>query len=279
MNPSWIIPGWPAPANVRALQTTRAGGVSVGAYATLNLGDHVGDDPAAVAQNRALLCTELAAEPVWLKQVHGNVVVDADRALGVPDADAALARQPGKVCAVMTADCLPVLLCDEAGTVVTAAHAGWRGLAGGVVEATVRAMQVEPERLLAWLGPAIGPAAFEVGEEVRQAFMAHDPQAAKAFVSATAIHAQNSQLLTPHSSYDLSCASAHRKSEYPCGAPLTNNKWLADIFLLARQRLALLGVTRVYGGGLCTYTDAERFYSYRRDQATGRMASLIWLER
>lgn len=251
MIPPSIIPDWPASVNVRALQTTRDGGVSVGAYATLNLGDHVGDDPVAVARNRALLRATLPAEPVWLKQVHGNVVADADRTVGVPEADAALARQTGKVCAVMTADCLPLLLCDEAGTVVAAAHAGWRGLAGGVVEATVKAMNVAPERLLVWLGPAIGPQAFEVGEEVRQAFMAHDPEAAKAFVSRFPI--------------------AHHPS------PTTAQKWLADIYLLARQRLALLGVERVYGGGLCTYTDAEHFYSYRRDQATGRMASLIWL--
>lgn len=253
MSESGIIPDWPAPANVRALQTTRAGGVSVGAYATLNLGDHVGDDPVVVARNRALLRSTLPAEPVWLKQVHGNIVADADHAVGVPEADAVLARQPGKVCAVMTADCLPLLVCDEAGTVVAAAHAGWRGLAGGVVEATVTAMNVAPERLLVWLGPAIGPQAFEVGEEVRQAFMAHDPAAAKAFALSSALSTQ--------------------------GSGLGTRKWLADIFLLARQRLALLGVQRVYGGGLCTYTDAERFYSYRRDRVTGRMASLIWLDR
>jgi hypothetical protein len=246
-----IIPDWPAPANVRALQTTRDGGVSVGAYATLNLGDHVGDDPVAVARNRALLRATLPSDPVWLKQVHGNVVADADRTVGVPNADASVARNSGAICAVMTADCLPLLLCDEAGTVVAAAHAGWRGLAGGVVEATVRSMNVAPERLLVWLGPAIGPQVFEVGEEVRQAFMAHDPEAAKAFVPSPALGTQDSGLST--------------------------RKWLADIYLLARQRLALLGVKRVYGGGLCTYTDAERFYSYRRDQATGRMASLIWL--
>ncbi|GAO35612.1 laccase [Sulfuricella sp. T08] len=251
MNHSWIIPDWPAPANVRALQTTREGGVSVGAYATLNLGDHVGDDTVAVVRNRALLREALPADPVWLKQVHGNIVVDADRTVGVPDADAALSRQLGKVCAVMTADCLPLLICDEAGTVVAATHAGWRGLAGGVVEATVNAMNVAPERLMVWLGPAIGPAAFEVGEEVRQAFMARDPAAEKAFVPSPVVSNQDSTLDT--------------------------QKWLADIYLLARQRLALLGVKQVYGGGLCTYTDAERFYSYRRDQATGRMASLIWL--
>ncbi len=247
MIPPSIIPDWPAPANVRALQTTRDGGVSVGAYAALNLGDHVGDDPVAVARNRALLRAALPADPVWLKQVHGNIVADADRTVGVPDADASVARKAGAICAVMTADCLPLLLCDEAGTVVAAAHAGWRGLAGGVVEATVKAMNVAPERLLVWLGPAIGPQAFEVGDEVRQVFMAHDPDAAEAFVLST----QDSGLST--------------------------QKWLADICLLARQRLALLGVERVYGGGLCAYSDVERFYSYRRDQTTGRMASLIWL--
>ncbi|HUW50586.1 MAG TPA: peptidoglycan editing factor PgeF [Sulfuricella sp.] len=244
MNKDWIIPDWPAPANVRALQTTRTGGVSTGAYASLNLGDHVGDDAAVVASNRAILRAALPAEPVWLKQVHGNVVADADRAVGIPEADAAVARKADAVCAVMTADCLPLLLCDESGTVVGAAHAGWRGLAGGVIEAAVAAMNVAPVSLLAWLGPAIGPQAFEVGEEVRQAFLAHDPDAHHAFV--------------PRSS-------------------LTEQKWLADIYLLARQRLGLLGVTRVYGGSLCTFNDAERFFSYRRDGATGRMASLIWL--
>ncbi len=261
-----IIPDWPAPANVRALQTTRDGGVSVGAYASLNLGDHVGDDPVAVARNRTLLRANLPADPVWLKQVHGNIVADADHAVGVPDADAALARKPDKVCAVMTADCLPLLLCDEAGTVVAAAHAGWRGLAGGVGEASVQAMNVAPEQLLVWLGPAIGPAAFEVGDEVRQAFMAHDPDAAKAFVPCVG------RALARHVGLkaDLQGCSAG-------DAELGVQKWLADIYLLARQRLALLGVKRVYGGGLCTFTDAQKFYSYRRDRATGRMATLIWL--
>ena len=252
MNHSWIVPDWPAPDNVRALQTTRHGGVSAGVYASMNLGDHVGDDPALVAQNRALLRARLPADPVWLKQVHGNAVADADHAIGVPEADAAFAQRPNTVCAVLTADCLPVLLCDHAGTVVGAAHAGWRGLAGGAVEAAVRAMGVEPASLMAWLGPAIGPQAFEVGEEVRQAFMAHDPDAHKAFHPSPALRTRDSALST--------------------------QKWLADIYLLARQRLALIGVERVYGGGLCTYGDSERFFSYRRDGATGRMASLVWLE-
>lgn len=237
-----ILPDWPAPAKVRALATTRAGGVSAGPYASLNLGDHVGDDPAAVAENRARLRKHLPAEPLWLKQVHLAHVADADSASGVPEADASVARQRGKVCAVLTADCLPLLLCDKTGAVVAAAHAGWRGLAGGVIEAAVEAMRVSPGEVLAWLGPAIGPAAFEVGGEVRDAFLAFDPAAEAAFVARE------------------------------------NGKWLADIFLLARLRLGKIGVTAVYGGGVCTYSDSERFYSYRRDGATGRMASLIWLE-
>lgn len=237
-----IVPDWPAPANVRALSTTRAGGVSVGSYASLNLGDHVADDPAAVAENRTRLRRYLPTEPVWLKQVHRADVTDADRASGTPEADAAVARRVGAVCAVLTADCLPVLLCDHAGSVVAAAHAGWRGLAGGVVEAAVAAMGVAPDTVLAWLGPAIGPAAFEVGGEVREAFLAQIPAAEAAF------------------------------------AARPEGKWLADIFLLARLRLQKIGVTAIYGGGVCTYTDAGRFYSYRRDGATGRMASLIWRE-
>lgn len=239
------MPDWPAPAGVRALVTTRGGGVSVAPYASLNLGDHVGDDPAAVAENRAVLRSALPAEPVWLNQVHGSGIVDADCAGGIPAADGSVARNAGTVCAVLTADCLPVLLCDRTGTVVAVAHAGWRGLAGGVVEAAVRAMDVDPVEILAWLGPAIGPRAFEVGGEVRRIFVAQDPAAELAFV--------------PHA------------------APPAD-KWLADIYLLARQRLARIGVTRVSGGGLCTFSDAERFYSYRRDGVTGRMASAIWLD-
>ncbi len=242
MSDAWIVPGWPAPANVKALSTTRAGGVGVAPFDSLNLGTHVGDDPAAVAANRARLRALLPVEPCWLNQVHGTAVVDLATAHGVPDADAAVSRTPGAVCVVMTADCLPVLLCDRAGTVVGAAHAGWRGLQGGVIEAAVRAMNVPAGELMAWLGPAIGPAAFEVGDEVRAAFVADDPAAACAFRPAG-----------------------------PAG------KWLADLYLLARQRLAALGVTAVHGGDSCTFTEAERFFSYRRDGRTGRMASLVWL--
>ncbi|QID18078.1 peptidoglycan editing factor PgeF [Nitrogeniibacter mangrovi] len=237
-----IEPDWPAPSSVRAVMTTRHGGVSVGPYATMNLGDHVGDDAASVAANRRRLVDELGAVPCWLSQVHGTDVVDLAEAADGVVADAAVSRIPGRACTVMTADCLPVLFCDRAGTVVAAAHAGWRGLCAGVLEATVRAMGVDPGSVLAWLGAAIGPAAFEVGEEVRTAFMAQGEAAARAFRSA------------------------------PDGG-----KWFADLYALARWRLARGGVTAVYGGGLCTHSDADRFFSYRRTPVTGRMASLVWL--
>jgi YfiH family protein len=244
LSPDWIIPDWPAPARVGSLVTPRRGGVSIGVFASLNLGDHVGDDPAAVAANRELVCRRIGAQPVWLRQVHGARVIDAADNAGphLPEADAAFARQAGIACAVMTADCLPVLLCDAGGTVVAAAHAGWRGLLAGVIEATVEAMETPCRDVLAWLGPAIGPQVFEVGGEVRAALVAADPEAAEAF--------------------------------RPSGG-----RWLADLYLLARQRLARRGVTRVFGGGFCTVSETERFYSYRRDGQTGRMASLIWLKR
>ncbi|MBI4987321.1 MAG: peptidoglycan editing factor PgeF [Rhodocyclales bacterium] len=238
----WIVPDWPAPAKVRALVTTRAGGVSAGPYASLNLAAHVGDDPAAVAENRRRLRAYLPAEPLWLTQVHGNAVARAGNAVAGVEADAAVACGKGAVCAILTADCLPVLLCNDVGTAVGAAHAGWRGLAGGVIEAAVRAMNEPPPRLLAWLGPAIGPQAFEVGQEVREVFVAHAPDAAAAF------------------------------------AAKENGKWLADLYRLATLRLNALGVDRVFGGGRCTFLEADSFYSYRREKTTGRMASLIWLE-
>ncbi len=238
----WIEPDWPAPARVRALITTRAGGVSRGAYAGLNLGLGSGDDAGDVARNRASLAHWLPAEPLWLRQVHGTTVARADTAEGTPEADAALARAPGRVCAVLTADCLPLLLCDAAGTTVAAVHAGWRGLCSGVIEQALLAIDRPPPSLLAYLGPAIGPAAFEVGAEVRAAFVAADAQAEAAF------------------------------------APGRPGKFYADLYALARQRLVRGGVTQVYGGGYCTYNERERFYSYRRDGVTGRMASLIWIE-
>ena len=244
----WLVPDWPAPVSVHAGTTTRLGGVSVAPYDSLNLGDHVGDNVAAVAANRSLLKQGhgLPAEPVWLKQVHGIAVVDAAVVSDVPVADASFSHQSNIVCAVMTADCLPVLLCDQAGSVVAAVHAGWRGLADGVIEATVKQMGVAASNLMAWLGPAIGPKAFEVGDEVRQQFIAQDPQAVEAF--------------------------------QPSALSSAPGRWLADIYLLARQRLARLGIEQVYGGDCCTYSDAERFYSYRRDGVTGRMAALIWLD-
>jgi YfiH family protein len=247
MHPDWITPDWPAPARVHAVMTTRAGGVSRAPYDSFNTASHVGDDPDAVAENRRLLRQDLPGEPLWLNQVHGNVVARFDD-LQVPDADASVAFQSGRVCVVQTADCLPVLFCDMAGTVVAAAHAGWRGLAGGVLEATVQAMDVPPERILAWLGAAIGPQAFEVGEEVREAFVSRHPLAGVAF-----------------------------RPALPGTLDEAPRKWLADIYALARIRLAAVGVERVHGGGLCTYKDARRFFSYRREPHTGRMASLIWL--
>jgi YfiH family protein len=236
-----IIPDWPAPTRVRALQTTRQGGMSNVPYASLNLGSHVGDVPLQVARNRMLLNTLLPSEPVWLRQVHGTVVVDADSAGCLPEADASFARR-GSVCVVMTADCLPVLLCDRQGSVVAAVHAGWKGLAAGVIEAAVAAMQVPPQHVLAWLGPAIGQEAFEVGEDVRNAFMRD---------------------------------GLHNAGAFKTGQ---SGKWYADLYQLARLRLEKLGAGGVYGGGYCTYHEADRFFSYRRDGKTGRMGSFIWLE-
>ena len=243
MNPAWIQPRWPAPSRVHALSTTRTGGCSHGPYDSLNLGTHVGDDPAHVLANRALLRGALPGEPCWLDQVHGTRVVAAAEDEGVVEADAAFSRQSGRLCVVMTADCLPVLFCDRAGSVVAAAHAGWRGLHAGVLEATIAAMDVAPDQLIAWLGPAIGPDAFEVGDEVRSAFMEVDRAAEAAF--------------------------------RPSPAP---GKWLADIYRLARQRLEGAGVGGIHGGDACTVGDPQRFFSYRRDGVTGRMASLIWLD-
>ena len=237
----WLTPDWPAPANVRACVTTRGGGISAAPFDTFNLGDHVDDDPAAVASNRAHLVDMLGCQPAWLRQVHGIVVAEADPAV-VIEADGNWTATPGIACTAMTADCLPALFCDRAGSRVAAAHAGWRGLAGGVLEATVRALDVAPQELLVWLGPAIGPAAFEVGGEVRDAFVMQHAEAANAFL------------------------------------PSVNaGKFMADIYQLARIRLAAIGVTAVSGGGFCTYSD-PRFYSYRRSPRTGRFASLIWLQ-
>ncbi len=251
--PDFIVPNWPAPANVRALQTTRNftgsnKGYSLAPYDSLNFGSHVKDNPMHVAQNRQLLSQFLPSEPVWLNQVHGTEIVDAANTNCVPDADASFTTQKNVVCVTMTADCLPVLLCDKAGSVVAAVHAGWRGLCDGVLEASIHAVcmaaQIKPTDLMAWLGPAIGPNAFEVGVEVRAQFVAKDKNAVSAF-------------------------------------KLQNDKFLANIYQLATQRLNNVGVTNIYGGGhdedFCTFTDEERFFSFRRDGVTGRMATLIWL--
>ncbi|MEZ5449947.1 MAG: peptidoglycan editing factor PgeF [Thiolinea sp.] len=242
----WLVPDWSAPTQVQAITTTRHGGGSRPPFASLNLGDHVGDDGLQVARNRQRVneVLRLPTEPLWLEQVHGTEVAAMNVADCYPKADAAVALRPRQVCVVMTADCLPVLFCDRQGSKVAAAHAGWRGLCNGVLEQTVARLGGEAAELLAWLGPAIGPAAFEVGEEVRTAFMAHDPAAAEAFVPGQA-----------------------------------RGKWLADIYQLARQRLQACGIpaAAITGGDYCTYSDAQRFFSYRRDGQTGRMGSLIWL--
>jgi len=252
---AWQPALWPAPARVRAGHTLRRGGVSVGGWGDqagadgLNLGAQCGDDPAFVAANRERLAARLPSQPVWLDQVHGVRVHRAGCAGGgaaVSATDASVTDRSGVVLAVLSADCLPVLLTNHEGTVVGAAHAGWRGLAGGVVEAMVaaaRRLASSDARWLAWLGPAIGPLSFEVGDEVREAFMAHSAQAGTAFL-------------------------AGREA----------GKWQADLYLLARQRLAELGIDSVHGGGRCTVGDPERYFSYRRDRTTGRLASLIWID-
>jgi YfiH family protein len=238
----FIMPDWPAPANVHGCCTSRTGGFSAAPWDSLNLADHVGDDPDRVRENRRLLreALKLPAEPVWLHQVHGRVVRDA--ATGRGEADGAFALRAGIVCAVLTADCLPVLLCDRGGTRVAALHAGWRGLASGILESGVHALDIDPGELLAWLGPAIGPNAFEVGPEVRQQFLQADAAATEAFTLGV------------------------------------GDRWHADLYVLARQRLRRAGVSAVFGGDHCTATDVQHFYSFRRDGQTGRMASLIWME-
>lgn len=235
---------WPAPPNVRAVATTRAGGVSVGPYASLNLGAHVGDYARAVSENRLRVQTALALsrEPLWLNQVHGTAVVEATSHEAPPTADASFSRSAGEVCAVLTADCLPVLFCDRDGTRVAAAHAGWRGLVGGVLDSALRAMGVAPDRVLAWLGPAIEQDMYEVGAEVREQFVAKSADNSEAFK-----------------------ANAR-------------GRWQADLYDLARRELARLGVGQVFGGGFRCYADRDRFYSFRRDGTTGRMATLVWMK-
>ncbi len=242
-SPGFIRPDWPAPANVHALVTLRTGGYSSGPYASFNLAAHTEDDPATVLRNRALLGEHfsLPAEPVWLQQVHSNRIVNTDPDAAGFEADGSWTGNTGNVCAVMTADCLPVLICNQHGNKVAAAHAGWRGLHAGVVTNAVSMLDSDPAELMVWLGPAIGPQAFEVGAEVIRAF--------------TDNNSENN--------------SAFRQTD--------DQHWLCDLYALVRIELSNLGITSVYGGTECTFTDEQRFYSYRRDGNTGRMASLIWL--
>jgi hypothetical protein len=241
-----IRPGWPAPPRVRAVSTTRSGGVSSGVWASLNLGGHTDDDPACVAENRRRLAAASGCPPpVWLRQVHGTAVVElagpAARDAEAPVADAAVTAAPGVACVVLTADCLPIVFCDRAGTRVGVAHAGWRGLASGVIEAALAALGVPPAAVLAWLGPCIGAAAFEIGPEVRDALLAADPEAGEAFVAGR------------------------------------GDRWHADLRGLARRRLAAAGVNEISSSGACTASEPGRFFSHRRDGPCGRMATLVWL--
>ncbi len=237
-----ITPDWPAPPTVRAVFTTRSGGVSAPPYDSLNLGAGIGDSSQAVTENRRRLheALQLPAEPVWLEQVHGTRVVNLDQDEGNLRADAVVARSEGAVCAIRVADCMPVLFASRDGAVIGAAHAGWRGLSGGVLESTVAAMGVAPSTLMAWMGPAISARCFEVGEDVWNAFVNRDPSAATAFV------------------------------------PNPRGRWQCDLYALARDRLARLGIEQVFGGGWCTFTQQDRFFSFRRDGPCGRMAALVW---
>ena len=242
-SPDFIYPDWPAPENVRALTTTRVGGYSAVPFDSFNLSLRSGDNVEHVKRNRALLMesASLPAEPVWLRQVHGSRVIDAADSEPYSEADGSYTQQPRVVCAVLTADCCPVFLCDRDGNRVAVLHCGWRGIARGLIEQGVARMGLSAERLLAWLGPAIGPSSFEVGDDVYAAFTAHDLDAAVAF----------------------------RRKE--------NDRWLADIYALVRQRLQSLGVTEIFGANYCTVLERQRFFSYRRDRVCGHMASLIWM--
>ena len=239
MRHDWIQPDWPAPPYVRAFSTTRSGGVSRGPWSSFNLGLHCGDDPSLVEQNRASLREVLPAPAHWLRQVHGaSVLRPAARFTGEMEGDALVSFEPRQVCVVLTADCLPVLFCNNRGDRVGIAHAGWRGLANGILEATVRALDEAPTQLMAWMGPAIGAQVYEVGADVAKAF----------------------------------------PREFHAAFTPRGDRFLMDIYALAKLKLAALGIHAVYGGAYCTMSDPERFFSYRRDGVTGRMASLIWLD-
>tara|TARA_Y100001936_G_C16079765_1_gene676791 strand:- start:936 stop:1670 length:735 start_codon:yes stop_codon:yes gene_type:complete len=242
---NWIIPNWPAPPNIQALFTTRLGGISKGKYESFNLGNHVGDTSYAVNFNREKLFGSIPNKPKWLNQIHGSTPIWVDKNTNSPKGDAALSKTANIVCGILTADCLPVFLCDETGTVVGIAHAGWRGLISEIIEKTVAEMRKESNDIIAYLGPAIGPNYFEIGEEIRSSFIKKDKKSISAF--------------TP--------------------SPRENKKWLANIFLLARHRLIRAGVTKIYSHEECTYSNPNKFFSYRRDGITGRMAGLIWLTR
>lgn len=246
-----IRPQWPVPANVGSVITLRSGGCSTEPFSQSNLALHVQDDAQSVIANRQSLVQSLSlpAEPLWLDQVHSTDLVYAPSAIDSPQADGSYSDQFGAVCAVLTADCLPVLLCDRAGTQVAAAHAGWRGLCGGILRKTVATFKHSPDLLLAYLGPAIGPQVFEVGGEVLQAFL--------------------DQAQNPTHRQAIAAAFRLRES--------VGDKYLADLYALARAELQASGVTEIYGGDYCSYSDSERFYSYRREPKTGRNGSLIWL--
>ncbi|ETT06263.1 polyphenol oxidase [Providencia alcalifaciens] len=238
-----IFPEWPQPKNISTCSTTRIGGVSHPPFDSLNLGDHVEDLPEAVRENRHRLeeLAQLPQQPVWLEQVHGTHVLHlTGNQIKNRQADAVYTNQVGQVCAIMTADCLPVLFCSRDGQEVAAAHAGWRGLCNGVLENTLAQFKAQSSDIIAWMGPAIGPNKFEVGAEVKQAFVSQSADLAEAFVS-------------------------------------QNDKFLANIYLLARKKLLKAGISAVYGGEFCTVSDENRFFSYRREGKTGRMASLIWI--
>ncbi|WP_392561713.1 peptidoglycan editing factor PgeF [Orbus sturtevantii] len=240
-----VYPNWPAPDNIRALTTTRQGGRSTAPYHSLNLASHVGDDLNHIIENRMLVKQSegLPSEPIWLNQIHSTKVIDLANYHSV-DADGSYSQQKKVISAVLTADCLPVLFCSQQGDEIAAAHAGWRGLCQGILENSVRHFKCQPSQIMAWLGPAIGPLKFEVGAEVKAQFEFYDSEASNAF-----------QLVEQ-----------------------TQQKYLADLYLLARQRLTKLGLQHIYGGEHCTYSESELFYSYRRQSQTGRMASLIWFE-
>jgi YfiH family protein len=242
---SFIQANWPAPDNIKAFTSTRTGGISQPPYSELNLGDHVGDDPAAITANRLFVKNQLqlTEEPIWLQQTHSTIVCEATPDNIDKEADASFTHEPNRICTIMTADCLPILFCNQQGTHVAAAHAGWRGLANGIIETTLKALNLPPEDILVWLGPAISAKHFEVGDEVKNIFEQAMPEAAQAF------------------------------------SPSPNQRWLADLYELARLRLRKQNISQIYGGEYCTYSDKELFYSYRRDAGkTGRMASFIWIK-